>query len=182
MWLEFGCENCPFLIQPGLETNDRVEAVTTALWKGMWTILHENLTESRIVREKFPNGVLGTPTGTPAKGLYCLGFWRGLPNDVVDELKERNIDSSVRLWNRHSAEYLDQVVPDRVATDYSDDEYEDDEDEDEDTSLSGFIVDDENKAADEYPVRPEGPEMENVDEAMSRSASGSSDLDMGSDD
>ncbi len=28
--------------------------------------------------------LLGTPTGTPTKGLYCLGFWRGLPTDVVD--------------------------------------------------------------------------------------------------
>jgi uncharacterized protein YlaI len=97
----------------------------------MLTIHHDNLTDSAIVREKFPNGVLedelflGTPTRTPRKGLYCLGFWRGLPSDVVDELKERNIDPSVRLWNRPSEEYLSQNVTDRIATDYSDDEFED---------------------------------------------------------
>lgn len=69
MWLEFGCENCPFLIQPGLETKDRVEAVTTAVWRGMWTILHDNLTNSNLVREKFPKGVAGTASGAPIKGL-----------------------------------------------------------------------------------------------------------------
>ncbi len=87
-----------------------------------------------------------------------------------------------RLWNRFSAEYLSQNVTDRVATDYSDDEFEDGDEEEEDTSLSGFIVDDENKPGD----RPEGPEIDNtIDESASGSAGsvpGSSDLDMGNDD
>ena len=34
MWLEFGCENCPFLIEPGTNDRDRVEACTTALHEG----------------------------------------------------------------------------------------------------------------------------------------------------
>ena len=49
----------------------------------MWAVLHENMTDSKIVQEKFPNGVQGTPLGTPTKGLYCIGFWRGLPQDVI---------------------------------------------------------------------------------------------------
>jgi hypothetical protein len=52
-------------------------------------VLHENMTDSIIIKEKFPNGVSGTPLGAPAKGLYCLGFWRGLPPDIVGALRVR---------------------------------------------------------------------------------------------
>ena len=171
MWLEYGCENCPFLIQPGLETKDRVEAVTTAIWRGMWAVMHDNITDSLIVKEKFPNGVHGTKSGAPIKGLYCVGFWRGLPNDVVQELKERDIDPSVRLWNRFSAESLNQEVPDREAGNaYSEDEAEDEDAED--TSLSGFIVDDESKVGDEYlnDAQEEGPDIEEIIESMQESS------------
>ena len=49
-------------------------------------MLHDNMTDSMIIKEKFPNGVSGTPLGAPSKGLYCLGFWRGLPADIVGVL------------------------------------------------------------------------------------------------
>jgi hypothetical protein len=87
------------------------------------------------------------------------------------------------LWNRPSAEYLSQNETDRIATDYSDDEFEDGDDEEEDTSLSGFIVDDENKPGE----RAEGPEIDNtLDQSLSVEAEASGpdslDLDMGNDD
>lgn len=34
MWLDYGCDNCPFLLPPGSKDVDRVHAATTALWKG----------------------------------------------------------------------------------------------------------------------------------------------------
>ena len=177
MWLEYGCENCPFLIQPGMETKDRVEAVTTAIWRGTWAILHNNLTDSKLLKEKFPHGVAGSRDGTPTKGLYCLGFWRGLPTDVVDELRERDIDPVVRLWNAPSAEYLNQTVPDREEGDSEDEE---DDDDDKDTSLSGFIVSESDKEGyHDGAGTEEGPDIEEIDEPVSDSDPHTSDLDMG---
>ena len=74
MWLDYGCDNCPFLLPPGSKDIDRVRGATTSLWGGIWSVCAEteDLLKSHMVFDKFPRGLL-TASRLPAKGLYTLG-------------------------------------------------------------------------------------------------------------